>query len=74
MSPRMKLMGRMIVIQTRVMMNTNTSRCLWNLTYWMASMPHFLRIMSSESVNTLVIHEHIPRSTLVTVSVIQIQG
>ena len=73
MFPMMKLMGRMIVIQTRVMMNTNTRRCLWNLMYWIASMPHFLRIISSLSVNTLVIQEHIPRSTLVTVSVIQIE-
>ena len=34
-----------------------------DLMYWMASMPHFLRIMSSERVKILVTQEHIPRST-----------
>ena len=76
--PMVKLIGRMIVMQITVMMKTKTIMCLWNLKkklrkmivagetdlmYWMASMPHFLRIMSSERVKILVTQEHIPRST-----------
>ena len=63
MLPIVKLIGRMMETHTAVMITMNTSRCLWNLMYWMASIPHLLRIMSSDKVNTLTIQEHIPRST-----------
>ena len=61
------------------MMKTNTIRCRWNLKiemipgddgslyfnlmYCMASIPHFLRIMSSFNVKMLITQEQIPRST-----------
>ena len=48
MEPMVKLMGRMMAMQTTVMMRMKMVRWRWNLMYCSASLPHFLQLTRKE--------------------------